>query len=79
MHKYENVFRFIQYQQLCATLGTTGACAFDNLMELGPICKKTIKINTYSTTQNIDFEYDVKVTKMYIYPIQVKRRRCGCM
>jgi len=25
---------------LCATLGTTGACAFDNLCELGPICKE---------------------------------------
>ncbi|OQV26042.1 Histidine decarboxylase [Hypsibius exemplaris] len=25
---------------LCATLGTTGACAFDNLMELGPICQE---------------------------------------
>ncbi|XP_039298913.1 histidine decarboxylase [Nilaparvata lugens] len=25
---------------LCATLGTTGACAFDNLQELGPICEK---------------------------------------
>ena len=25
--------------QLCATLGTTGACAFDNLKELGPICE----------------------------------------
>ncbi|KAL4126469.1 hypothetical protein QTP88_010691 [Uroleucon formosanum] len=25
--------------QLCATLGTTGACAFDNLEELGPICQ----------------------------------------
>ncbi|XP_023333251.1 histidine decarboxylase [Eurytemora carolleeae] len=24
---------------LCATLGTTGACAFDNLQELGPICQ----------------------------------------
>ncbi|XP_025080635.1 histidine decarboxylase-like [Pomacea canaliculata] len=23
---------------LCATLGTTGACAYDNLKELGPIC-----------------------------------------
>ncbi|XP_074661567.1 aromatic-L-amino-acid decarboxylase-like [Tubulanus polymorphus] len=23
---------------VCATLGTTGACAFDNLKELGPIC-----------------------------------------
>lgn len=25
--------------QLCATLGTTGSCSFDNLKELGPICK----------------------------------------
>ncbi|XP_047735706.1 histidine decarboxylase isoform X2 [Hyalella azteca] len=25
---------------LCATLGTTGACSFDNLEELGPICEK---------------------------------------
>nr|KAG5695921.1 hypothetical protein BaRGS_017359 [Batillaria attramentaria] len=25
---------------LCATVGTTGACAFDNLRELGPICEK---------------------------------------
>ncbi|OWF55509.1 histidine decarboxylase-like [Mizuhopecten yessoensis] len=24
---------------VCATLGTTGACAFDNLAELGPICE----------------------------------------
>ncbi|KAI5726440.1 hypothetical protein M8J76_002699 [Diaphorina citri] len=25
---------------VCGTLGTTGACAFDNLEELGPICEK---------------------------------------
>lgn len=25
--------------QVCATLGTTGVCAFDSLSELGPICK----------------------------------------
>jgi len=25
---------------LCASLGTTGACAFDNLQEVGPICKE---------------------------------------
>ncbi|XP_077997083.1 aromatic-L-amino-acid decarboxylase-like [Glandiceps talaboti] len=25
---------------LCATLGTTGACAFDNMMEVGPLCEK---------------------------------------
>lgn len=24
---------------VCATLGTTGVCAFDRLSELGPICK----------------------------------------
>ncbi|XP_078544241.1 aromatic-L-amino-acid decarboxylase-like isoform X4 [Lissotriton helveticus] len=26
--------------QFCATLGTTPSCAFDNLLELGPICKE---------------------------------------
>ncbi|GLH07306.1 Histidine decarboxylase [Gryllus bimaculatus] len=25
---------------VCATLGTTGACSFDNLNEIGPICEK---------------------------------------
>lgn len=25
---------------VCATLGTTGACAFDNLKEIGPICEQ---------------------------------------
>ncbi|KAG8042267.1 hypothetical protein G9C98_004901 [Cotesia typhae] len=25
---------------VCATLGTTGACSFDNLSEIGPICEK---------------------------------------
>ncbi|KAI4473981.1 hypothetical protein M0802_015850 [Mischocyttarus mexicanus] len=25
---------------VCATLGTTGACSFDNLVEIGPICEK---------------------------------------
>ncbi|XP_073534437.1 aromatic-L-amino-acid decarboxylase [Phyllobates terribilis] len=25
---------------VCATLGTTSSCSFDNLMELGPICKE---------------------------------------
>lgn len=32
--------------QLCATLGSTGACSFDNLEELGPICE-------YSTTTTL--------------------------
>lgn len=26
--------------QVCATLGTTGACAFDNLSEVGDVCLK---------------------------------------
>uniref|UniRef100_A0A3Q3XL26 Histidine decarboxylase n=1 Tax=Mola mola TaxID=94237 RepID=A0A3Q3XL26_MOLML len=32
--------RMVAYasDQLCATLGTTGVCAFDNLTELGPVC-----------------------------------------
>jgi histidine decarboxylase len=25
---------------VCATLGTTGACAFDNLKEIGPVCER---------------------------------------
>ena len=32
---------------LCATLGTTGACAFDNLVELGAICKCKLKTNFF--------------------------------
>lgn len=31
---------YFLFLQLCATLGTTGACAFDKLEELGPICMK---------------------------------------
>ncbi|XP_044149426.1 aromatic-L-amino-acid decarboxylase-like isoform X3 [Bufo gargarizans] len=36
----EIIGRMVAYSsdQLCATLGTTSSCAFDNLMELGPIC-----------------------------------------
>ena len=35
-----NRIRKYFFHQLCATLGTTGACAFDKLTEIGPICKK---------------------------------------
>lgn len=28
--------------QLVATLGTTSCCSFDNLLEVGPICKYLI-------------------------------------
>ena len=27
------------FLQVCATLGTTGVCAFDNLEEIGEVCK----------------------------------------
>ncbi|KAK2584770.1 hypothetical protein KPH14_007094 [Odynerus spinipes] len=36
---------------VCATLGTTGTCAFDNLEELGPICNK------YDVWLHIDAAY----------------------
>jgi aromatic-L-amino-acid/L-tryptophan decarboxylase len=28
------------FSQVCATLGTTGTCAFDKLEELGPVCQQ---------------------------------------
>ena len=28
------------YVQVCATLGTTGVCSFDNLQELGLVCER---------------------------------------
>uniref|UniRef100_A0A1I8IK80 Histidine decarboxylase n=1 Tax=Macrostomum lignano TaxID=282301 RepID=A0A1I8IK80_9PLAT len=35
----EDVKRGLQPFYVCATLGTTGACAFDVLEEIGPVCK----------------------------------------
>uniref|UniRef100_A0A674AD58 Histidine decarboxylase n=1 Tax=Salmo trutta TaxID=8032 RepID=A0A674AD58_SALTR len=32
------IIMFVCLFQLCATLGTTGVCAFDDLSELGPVC-----------------------------------------
>ncbi|XP_078284101.1 aromatic-L-amino-acid decarboxylase-like isoform X5 [Rhinoraja longicauda] len=37
--------------QLCATLGTTASCAFDNIMELGPLC------NSENIWMHIDAAY----------------------
>ena len=37
MHKLECNTNFLL--QVCATLGTTPMCAFDNITEIGPICK----------------------------------------
>lgn len=34
-HSLYSLFLF----QVCATLGTTGACAFDHLREIGVVCK----------------------------------------
>lgn len=36
---------------VCATLGTTGTCAFDNLEEIGPIC------NQYDVWCHVDAAY----------------------
>lgn len=36
---------------LVATLGTTGTCAFDNLEEIGPVCRK------YDVWLHIDAAY----------------------
>jgi hypothetical protein len=33
---FNKVFSLIK---VCATLGTTSICSFDNILELGPICK----------------------------------------
>jgi len=38
--------------QVCATLGTTGACSFDNLMEIGPICELEIYLKLHEYTLN---------------------------
>nr|CAD7392120.1 unnamed protein product [Timema cristinae] len=37
---------------LCATLGTTSTCSFDNLQELGPLCKLTERIVYYDNKIN---------------------------
>lgn len=34
-----NTHVILLYAQVCATLGTTGACSFDNIKEIGPICE----------------------------------------
>lgn len=51
--KYSNSFFSFQ---LCATLGTTGACAYDNLKELGPICKSPLNGN------NISMYVEIKIS-----------------
>eukprot|EP00057_Strongylocentrotus_purpuratus_P019606 XP_011674080.1 PREDICTED: aromatic-L-amino-acid decarboxylase isoform X2 [Strongylocentrotus purpuratus] len=41
LDQYDVMSKLVVYtsDQLCATLGTTTSCAFDNLKELGPICR----------------------------------------
>jgi aromatic-L-amino-acid decarboxylase len=36
---------FLFSRKVCSTLGTTSICSYDNLMEIGPICTKTLILN----------------------------------
>ena len=35
----EELYLLFHILQVCATLGTTPSCAFDNALELGTVCK----------------------------------------
>lgn len=37
--------------QFCATLGTTPSCAFDHILELGPICKSEARLGPLSKNE----------------------------
>lgn len=64
--------------QLCATLGTTGVCAFDNLSELGPVCTSLTWLQS-----NLSSPSDLPTTsELDVIPIncaQVQKKNCGCM
>jgi len=47
---------------MCASLGTTGTCAFDNLEEIGPICKYTNLLLSFWPS------YELKSTSVYVLP-----------
>lgn len=44
-----------------ATLGTTGTCAFDNIDEIGPICKK------YNVWLHVDAAYAGRCSAIYFW------------
>lgn len=43
----EITIKFLFYLQVCATLGTTGACSFDNLNEVSTICYQFINFHLF--------------------------------
>ena len=49
---------------LIATLGTTACLAFDNIMELGPICQAE-KVNNNKEVRNIFLKNFFKITTLY--------------
>ena len=60
------------FSKLCATLGTTGACAFDNLQELGPICQVRNSMRGL-------FIYYKFLGFVHVLRISVRRSNCGFM
>lgn len=66
--------------QVCATLGTTGVCAFDNLAELGPVCKFVAAVTCWC-----EFGISIKCICVFAYTElmciiflgQVQRKDCG--
>lgn len=69
--------------KLCATLGTTGVCAFDKLSELGPVCMSPNLVCFYPNEElcsstDMHCTHDTYVLKLIIFfKIQAQRRDCG--
>lgn len=61
------LYFYVYNLQVCATLGTTAACAFDNIEAIGPICKYLLNhwllcvyiyfISVETITKNIYFSF----------------------
>ena len=45
----------VVWLQVVATLGTTPTCAFDKLLEIGPVCEYTIPVQFMMTSSNGSF------------------------
>lgn len=54
-----------------ATLGTTGTCAFDNIDEIGPICKEyNIWLHIDAAyAGNLSLSYQLYISVLYIFDI----------
>ena len=50
---------FLCLFQVCVTLGTTGACAFDKLREVGPICEYWLILNAIFWKRLSTLELDI--------------------